>query len=342
MNKKIFIVCPYGLVTGGPDALHQLVYYLNKSGFNAFLVYSDIIKKTKKIPEAYQCYIDNYLVLNEIEDDENNVIVVPETLTNMLYNFHHINKKVWWLSVDNDTNSAGKINKIKKIIKKLSNKKTYTQLYKVRTLKNFLSHKKFDFSDKTIHHLCASYYAFDYVSKRVTVEMVSLCIEPISKFFLDNIVKNKKENFIIYNPKKNLQYTKKIMKNKNMKSYRFVPLCGYNQSELEQIYSRAKIYIDFGGFPGAERIPKEAVLNNCIIITGRNGASNFYKDVPILEEYKFASLEENIEKICDRIRVSMENYDNEISNFLIYKNMVLDLEKNFIEQIKKIFKEICK
>ena len=27
---KIYVFCPYGLVTGGSEALHQLVFYINK------------------------------------------------------------------------------------------------------------------------------------------------------------------------------------------------------------------------------------------------------------------------------------------------------------------------
>lgn len=29
-TKKIFVLCPSGAVSGGPEALHQLVYYINK------------------------------------------------------------------------------------------------------------------------------------------------------------------------------------------------------------------------------------------------------------------------------------------------------------------------
>ena len=66
-----------------------------------------------------------------------------------------------------------------------------------------------------------------------------------------------------------------------MKEINFIPLKGYNQKELISLFRESMVYMDFGFFPGAERLPKEAVINGCLIITGRNGASDFHGDVHI-------------------------------------------------------------
>ena len=47
----------------------------------------------------YKKYINDYVF--EIEDDANNVLIVPETRTFELYKYKNIQKIIWWQSVDN-------------------------------------------------------------------------------------------------------------------------------------------------------------------------------------------------------------------------------------------------
>ena len=118
---------------------------------------------------------------------------------------------------------------------------------------------------------------------------------------------------------------------------KFEPLRGLTQQQLVEKYKTSKLYVDFGAFPGAERIPKEAVLFGCAIITGKHGASGFHGDVPIPEEYKFGNPEKQIKEIAEKIRFVLINYERIYSDFDEYRNTVLDLEENFIKSLKEIF-----
>ena len=339
-KKKIYVVSPYGLVTGGPDALHQMVYYLNKENFDAYIVYSDINSYRYSIPQPYKIYINNYLLLDDIKNDENNILIVPETQSHLLEDYSEMKKYIWWLSVDNDIVSSGFKNKVEKIISKLD-VKNLKKIYKLNTLKNYVLHKKYDFKKQDdIKHLCASYYAYDYVSNRCkNKKNVFLCIEPISKIFLDKskYVTSDKKDVILYNPKKNFEFTEKILE-RNL-PYKFIALTGYNQDELIKLYQSSKLYIDFGNFPGAERIPKEAVINGCCIITGKYGASAYYNDVPIADEYKFDATDENIDNIINKINIIMENYDKKVDEYSKYRETVWNLENNFIKQLNRVLKK---
>ena len=193
----------------------------------------------------------------------------------------------------------------------------------------------------TIAHLCASYHAFEYVSQR-SHNKVFLCIEPISKLFLEKYLKEKnsswtsRNNVILYNPKRN--YTNLVKKISQFDpELKFEPLQGLTQQQLIDKYKSSKLYVDFGGFPGAERIPKEAVLYGCAIITGKRGASGFHGDVPIPEEYKFENPENQIEEIVEKIRFVLKNYESVYSDFDEYRKTVLNLEDNFIRSLKEIF-----
>ena len=59
--NKIYVLCPANIVTWGPDALHQIVFYLNKIGYDASIVYSSEKNEHVEIPFPYRCYIDSFL-----------------------------------------------------------------------------------------------------------------------------------------------------------------------------------------------------------------------------------------------------------------------------------------
>ena len=341
LTMRVYVVSPSYLISGGPDALHQMVYYLRNIGIEADIVYFDLRKKVYKIPPVYSRYTNDYLLLKDIVDDKENVVILPETLYFLKDNFKHLQIYVWWLSVNNNTDTSIK-QKLGKLWSKLNPSvviKLLKRKNKLETFKSFLNNKKIDFSDKHIKHLCASYYAYDYVNN-INKTSASLLIEPISLSFLqksnaDNI--HNRENIILYNPKKNLAFTKQIIK--CCKNYTFLPLKGYNQDQLIELYQRATLYIDFGFFPGAERIPKEAVMNGCNIITGLNGASAFYNDVPIPSDYKIASTKENIPLIKEKIDYMMSHYKDCFHDFDAYRNHINRLEDCFIKDLEKLFKK---
>lgn len=338
--NKIYVLCPYGLVTGGPDALHQLVYYLRGIGCDAEIVYSDIRSHKYEIPTPYKCYVEDYSLVKDIKDTADSAIIVPETLTFFLDNYKNLKKYVWWLSVNNNTENSGFSKKVKKIFKKISIKTLFKQPYKLRTLNHYIKNKKYEFKDNTVVHLCASYYAYDYVESTLKVNSdirQEYCIEPISKYFLENRGSGERADIVIYNPKKNFEFTSKIIA--AAPDINFVPLRGFTQEGLVDIYSRSKVYIDFGWFPGAERIPKEAVLNGCLIITGKNGASAFHGDVAIPDEYKIESKDENIDSIVEMIRLCLKEYKERIPDFEEYRNTVLNLENGFIQSLRREFTE---
>lgn len=56
---------------------------------------------------------------------------------------------------------------------------------------------------------------------------------------------------------------------------RWVPLIGMTTEEMRSCMSKSKVYIDFGNHPGKDRIPREAAISGCIVITGKRGAAAF-------------------------------------------------------------------
>ena len=95
------------------------------------------------------------------------------------------------------------------------------------------------------------------------------------------------------------------------------------------LLARAKVYIDFGNHPGKDRIPREARMQGCIVITGKNGSAKYFEDVPI--EEKFDKSPKNISVISTLIKQIFDNY-------AIWNNKQIDYT-NFIKKEKQLFEE---
>ena len=343
-SKKIYVFCPNDIVTGGPDALHQMVYYLNDVGCDANIVYYAFSKKHKFfIPEAYKIYVSTFITEREYIDAPGNIVVLPEHAVGKLKFLKKAKVLIWWLSVDNNVNRSSFLWKLYFFVTLPARVVKNWYYYKKRfgeAIVKTLQMKKYDFNaePQNVEHLCASHYAYDFVSQK-TKRKTTLCIEPISKIFLEKYKECKGEfgfldrkDIVLYNPRKCGAFVEKLMK--CAPDLNFVPLKGMTQEQLIKNYMFSKLYIDFGPFPGAERIPKEAVLFGCCVITGRNGASDYYGDVPIPDEYKFADYQNQIDQIIEKMRDIFKNYQTKRTDFEAYRNTVLALEQKFMNSLK--------
>lgn len=343
-SKRIYVFCPNDFVTGGPDALHQIVYYLNEIGLDATIVYYAFTKKhVYAIPEAYKTYVSEFITEDDFIDCPENVVILPELAVDKLKHLKKSKVFIWWLSVDNNINRSSFFWKVFFFATLPARVLKNWQYYKRRfgeAITKTLQMKKYDFNaePQNVEHLCASHYAYDFVSKR-SKHKTSLCIEPISKTFLEKFDEQKgkldsvpRSDVILYNPRKSGTFVQKLAE--IALDLNFVPLKGLSQEELIEKYKTSKLYVDFGPFPGAERIPKEAVLFGCCVITGRNGASNFHGDVPIPDEYKFVDYAHQADLIVAKIRDVLKNYEAKKPDFDEYRKMVIALVGNFKNSLK--------
>jgi len=116
---KIIILCPLGVRTGGPEALHQLCDSLNQFGLDASMFYttesdfifisdinkSDLSKLVINVGDRANP-IDEYKkyrapVITELRFSEDTVFIFPETYLHWVPILHQSLSIIWWLSVDN-------------------------------------------------------------------------------------------------------------------------------------------------------------------------------------------------------------------------------------------------
>ncbi|HOL22470.1 MAG TPA: hypothetical protein PLQ41_06420, partial [bacterium] len=127
---------------------------------------------------------------------------------------------------------------------------------------------------------------------------------------------------------------------KQASNIKFVPLISMSRMQVIETLKKAKVYIDFGNHPGKDRIPREAAIMGCCVITGKRGSAAYFEDVPIPEKYKFEDKKENIPKIIERIRDCLENYNERYKDFDNYREIIRKEPEKFVEDMKKIFVKV--
>lgn len=326
--KRIIIASPANAQTGGPELMHQLCYVLREKGYNAFMYYYGGDKKTE-CPKAYLSYANPFFT--EFEEQNTDLLIVPETATYLVKNFKLLRVWCWWLSVDNFY-----VSEEKKIWKFLGMSKEYQ--YKFRN-KVALSSVSKMLRERYELHLAQSYYAVDScLNMGIPNGHIKFLSDYINSEFIDRAqtAKVKKENIILYNPKKGMNFTKKIID--FMPDWKWIPLAGFTRSQMSEMLLKAKVYIDFGEHPGKDRIPREAAISNCCVITGKRGSAGFYNDVPINPEYKFDDTDTEINNIIKKIKDVFDNYENCLQDFVGYRSFIRLEKKKFYNDVNEIFK----
>jgi len=346
-DTKIYIACPANSATGGKELLHQLGYHLiNDLNIKAFMYYYNYKGGKFKTPihPNYEVYNVPF-VLDIKEDDERNILIVPEisAALTLLKKYKNIRKGVWFLSVDNYYLS--KLTRrdffFKRAINKLSNILLKRPLLDFDITSQELLDKlieKFDYRNDPLLKLANFYMTNTYRGLKWFSGLKPLYYlsEYLNKEFLETQTDlSKKENIVAYNPKKGFSFTKKIIS--SAKDIKFVPLINMSREEVIKTLQKVKVYIDFGNHPGKDRIPREAAILGCCVITGKRGSAEFFEDVSIPDEYKFEDKEENIPKIIEKIIDCFENFEKRYKDFDNYRQIIKKEPQKFLEDLKKIF-----
>jgi len=177
------------------------------------------------------------------------------------------------------------------------------------------NHGRFqDFLNDNILHLYQSEYAKNFLQSRGTKTIL-----PLRDYIFEfQSVDCDREDVVCFNPAKGMDKTQFIIQN-SPSTVKFASLHGMNKETMIQIMSRCKVYIDFGHHPGRDRIPREAALLGCVVITSKEGSSNNNIDIPIDEFYKIDPLNSSIGNFLQDI---IQNYENHIQKFDGYRNII--------------------
>lgn len=337
-NTKVFVYCPAGIVTGGAELLHQLVDVINRNGGNAFIVYYG--EKTHEIPKDYEKY--NIKIAENAEDTQQNVVVIFEGYFKKLFELNNAQILLWWLSVDNYFICQKQFHTLRDLTK-------FSFVFTIKTFINRCFKSILKQNEKCIFGLkkisknqlvkCNAYqseYAKDFLEKKNFKNIYPLKDFINAEHYFDDSLLDKKKNVVLYNPKKGIRFTKKLIK--AAPDINWKPIQNMSRAQVIECLKTSKVYIDFGYHPGKDRLPREAAMNGCCVITGKLGSAGFYGDIPIDEnEYKFSQRNKDISKIISKIRFELMNYKSEIANFEYYRHCISKEKEEFEQQAKELF-----
>jgi len=89
-----------------------------------------------------------------------------------------------------------------------------------------------------------------------------------------------------------------------------------------------------------DRIPREAALAGCIVITNKNGAANYDKDVPIPSQYKFEKFDSYC--IVECIEKCVNDYESKREEFNDYRKWIASQYEEMEDYVKNIILELSK
>jgi hypothetical protein len=315
--KKVFVCCPGGLVTGGPELLHQFVDALRTMSVDASIIYYPF-DANFTITERYKSYDVDVAKISMVRKGD--VVVLPEVKTSLAKYFKGAKLFVWWLSVDNYFEYTGGNRLSEKV-------KFYLRLMFGRQLsllemkrRGFLHLTQSEYANLFLQqHGIKSYMLTDYLNETHLTQEVDL---------------TKKEKIIAYNPKKGFSHTKKLID--KYKDLCFIPIQNMTPTQVRSLLQSSMVYIDFGQHPGKDRFPREAAMAGCCIVTGVEGSALNNKDICIPLKYKIDSYSADFElNFLDVINSIFNDFNSVSHDFDGYREIIKCEKSNFDKQVEK-------
>jgi len=321
---NVLILSPSG-VTGGPEALCQLCHELSNAGFNVHILwaspdFSQIQKQFKNnawylagqdhnmAPFAYQAkynlpYLDHDLIL-----DDSTLVIIPEVFGDFIPFFEEAKIAFYWLSITHLSSF-------------FSNK------YRTSIMQN-----KCDILH-CVHFSDAPWITQEIAKLGITSELLEA---PIASTYLNNYENSAKAaNIIVYNPVKGADLSKSFRA--LYPDYDYFPLQNLNEEGIVNALKSAKIYIDFGDFPGKDRIPREALMCNCIIFIHNAGCATDFESFPIDNFFRFSNDDIENGVLNAKVAYTLQHYEKMQDLQQYMKQTIYQSPQKFRSQIKTLF-----
>ncbi len=335
---KIYVAIPDNGTKGGVESLYQFASGCRDIGYQSYVYYFRQTSKVYQIPESMSRKY-NLHKAEKVEDSAENVIIFPEMYTYPLRKFHYIKKCIWFLSL-NYYLESDPVYKAKESLRKRKLPKVLLPAAVIAmaamttsSFRRIRIHK-----EKIPYYLYNCEYAHNFINSVCNYPCFThyLC-GPIDDIYFESL-NIKKEKIVSYNPKKCTEYTNKVIElvSDARPDIMFIPIQAMTIEKVREVLMRSSVYMDLGKFPGPERIPREAVMMNCNIITSMLGsAGNNDIDVPIKSEYKFELTDINLEKIQNLIIDMIDNYELYVSFFDKYRQKVIEQKRRLHADIQE-------
>lgn len=317
--QKVVIICP-AVVTGGPEAMHQLCDAITNSGGCAVMAYYDgssaielsetMIASRPVLPEAFVERYDHYNAPNAqlIELSPDTLVIFPETLALLAFRLHGPQRAIWWLSVDNGINHEP-----------LFSYKQFCDGY---------------FNDETLIHFYQSDYARSFLMEKGAKRIYPL-FDYISRSFLQTAPLPLRHPRVSYFPAKGLDLARSFFTSElELPS---IPIENMALQEVAAALRQTAVYIDFGHHPGKDRVPREAAVSGNVIFIHSKGAGCHFLDYPLDKFFIFTLVDIKSGELALRIRACLADPQGFYNQQQFYRRRIANEFEEFSLQVKTLF-----
>ena len=317
--EPVVIVCPE-VITGGPEAMHQLGYEINRAGGNAVMAYTlgaNELRFTENTLHTQSAVTDNFRehfaryhprTQAQIPLTPDTLFMFPEIFAASAYNHRSTPRAIWWLSVDNATTNASAL--------------TYS------------STKRAVFSDDTLAHYYQSAYAREYLIRHGARQIQAL-FDYVDRSCFD--VGTPQNRTVAIFPRKGGKRAQAIAR--NAPDLPLVLIKNMTREQVADALQRTTVYIDFGHQPGKDRVPREAALAGNIVFLHERGAAEHYEDFPIDRGYLFTEQDVTSGALARRVRETLADSAPHRANQAGLRQRVMLEPQEFRLQVAQAFFE---
>jgi hypothetical protein len=268
----IVVIAPAHAVTGGPEALHQLVHTANQLKPGSAAICYHPFGEVPPVPAPYQIYDTPVIRVQDIPSDAR--IVLPEIWPEMADWFQQP-CALWWLSVD-----------------------------------NYGTHGQRDLSGIELHLFQSDYAAEHGRSLGLPGEMLTDYLNPMFMDLDGTTSLAHKDRCIAVNPAKGRPLLDRFTAENPDIEVRLIR--GLDRLGVVEVLSSSMVYIDFGHQPGRDRPPREAAMAKCVVFANNQGAARMWGDMCLPGHFKFDSLDglgDRVRQVLDSRESLLANFD---------------------------------
>jgi hypothetical protein len=326
----VLILCPE-VKTGGPEALHQLGYRIACHGGTAHMVYYAPYSRIEIKDGIMRCHAEaspmpahfaqyHPRVLTEATLGPGTLVIFPEPLSHFAAQVDvPYQRALWWLSLDNSLPQ---------------NPSLAEDDYRHRF-----------FADPGLVHFYQSDYARDYLRQGRSVRY-----HPLSDYTDQDFVRRSqiasenppirtRGNTICFFPNKGAELAASFIGARAAlpPDVEFVAIHDMTKAQVRDTLFGARLYIDFGGHPGKDRVPREAAVAGAIVLLRAAGAANHFLDHPLPAEYLFTDQDVASGALHRKAAMILDEPDWHFANQRYYRDAILLERERFDLEVRAFF-----
>jgi hypothetical protein len=349
-DSIVYFAAPAAYASGGPEAIHRVCAKLRSElGIDARILYLP----TDHPDPVHPAYRDLRIPRVEtIEDAPQHVLVITEYFNQLQFaaRYQRLRIAIWWLSIDFFYSSywdaaAGpwrrRLFGLEERLRRRASRH-FPNLLETRDraqmqLRHLAGLRLADLDPigRAAAHLCQSAYAKAHLAGKGLTRLQELYDLTETQVLEATYDPSAKEDLILYNPAKGKLFTQEIIA--RAPHLRFVPLVNLGRAQLLNLLRSAKVYIDFGNHPGRDRLPREAALFGCCVLTGTRGSAAFTGDVPIPARFKIEDRRQNLPHIVASLQTLIGDYARIQPEYDPYRRFIREQDRLVTAQLRAVF-----